>query len=172
MLLHQVVNDDAPSPRKLNATIPRDVETNRLKCLEKNPAGRYQTATELADDLRRFLNGEPILARPINAAERVWKWAVRRPLVASILTALALTILLGLAGVTWQWRRAPAGQSATACDDSTGPDSTRGTSRAVEAAIAGLKEFRQWTDPALQVMSLKLGTSRVRTLSLSAGSDE
>jgi serine/threonine protein kinase len=84
MVLQQVVNDDAPSPRKLNAAIPRDVETICLKCLEKNPTSRYQTATELADDLRRYLNGEPILARPVNAIERIWKWAVRRPFVANL----------------------------------------------------------------------------------------
>jgi formylglycine-generating enzyme required for sulfatase activity len=152
MLLHQVVNDEPPGPRKLNATIPRDVETICLKCLEKNPTRRYQTAAELADDLQRFLVGEPILARPINAIERVWKWAVRRPLVASILTALFLTISLGLAGVTWQWRRVLASQQRHAM---TQLDLIRHAEpRAVESAIEGLQEFRRWTSPALQTMSV------------------
>jgi serine/threonine protein kinase len=65
MLLHQVVNEEAPSPRKLNGSVPRDLEIVCLKCLEKDPKKRYTTAKQLAADLSRFVNGEPIEARPV-----------------------------------------------------------------------------------------------------------
>ena len=68
MLIVQILNEEPPSPRKLKATVSRDLETITLKCLQKDPAKRYQTAQELADDLKRFLKKEPIQARPIGRA--------------------------------------------------------------------------------------------------------
>ena len=65
MLLHQIIVEDVPAPRKLNGRVPKDLETICLKCLEKNADRRYQRARELADELHRFLKGEPIQARPI-----------------------------------------------------------------------------------------------------------
>lgn len=104
----QVVNHEPISPRMLNAKVPRDLETICLKCLEKEPSRRYATAAELAADLRHFLAGEPILARPISRTERAWRWCRRRPSLASLATALVLTILASFAAVTWQWRAAEA----------------------------------------------------------------
>ena len=103
MLVHQVVNEDAPSPRLFQSGIPRDLETICLKCLEKELSQRYTTAKDLADDLRRFLLGEAIRARPVTRLEHVWRWCQRRPAIASLSMGLAVAIVLGLVGVTWQW---------------------------------------------------------------------
>src|SRR5262249_10504119 len=69
-------------------------------CLEKEPRQRYSSAVALADDLRRFLNGEPILARPVSSWRRAVKWAHRRPLLAALLTALILTTILALVSLS------------------------------------------------------------------------
>ena len=106
MLLHQILFEDAPRPRRLNGRVPKDLETICLKCLEKDPNQRYQTARELGDDLRRFLRGQPVRARPITAAARTWRWSKRNPLLATLATALVVALISGLAGVTSLWIRA------------------------------------------------------------------
>ena len=96
MLLRQHVEDDAPSPRRLVAGIPRDLETIVLKCLEKEPRLRYPSARELAAELRRFLAREPILARPIGKPEQLWRWCRRQPVVAGLAAAVAVTLVAGI----------------------------------------------------------------------------
>jgi WD40 repeat protein/tetratricopeptide (TPR) repeat protein len=92
MLLHQVLHEEPRPPRKVNDKIPRDLETICLKAMAKAPARRYPSARELAEDLRRFLTGEPIRARPVGQFERLGRWCRRNPFlaVASSLTGLAL----------------------------------------------------------------------------------
>ncbi len=87
--------DDAPDPRKLNRHVPRDFATICLKCLERDPNRRYAGAGALAADLRRFLNGEPVVARPLSRAARVARWAKRKPALA---TAAALAAVVAVAG--------------------------------------------------------------------------
>jgi hypothetical protein len=79
MIMHQVIHDEPPGPRKLNANIPKDVETVVLKCLEKNPTDRYPGASDFADDLRRFLANEPISARPVGRLENMVRWSRKHP---------------------------------------------------------------------------------------------
>ncbi len=110
--LQDVVNQEPVSPRLLNPSVPRDLETLCLKCLEKEPARRYQTAEALAADLDRFLRAEPIRARPVGRAEKVWRWCQRRPAVAGLLVALHVALTVGLAGILWQWQRATKGELA------------------------------------------------------------
>ncbi|MHB9048253.1 MAG: WD40 repeat domain-containing serine/threonine protein kinase [Pirellulales bacterium] len=99
MLVMQILDDEPPSPRKLNGRVPRDLETITLRCLEKSPDRRYATARELADELGRYLDGEPIHARPIGRIARGWRWCRRRPLVASLGAAVAVLLLaVGIAG--------------------------------------------------------------------------
>lgn len=92
----QVLKDEAVSPSRLCRGIPRDLEIVCLHCLRKDPADRYPTAAELADDLRRFREGLPVKARPVPWWERLWKWTRRRPAAA----ALLLVSLLAVCGVT------------------------------------------------------------------------
>src|SRR5262245_29890371 len=99
MLLHQVLHDEPRPPRDLNDKIPRDLQTVCLKAMAKEPHRRYQSAAELADDLRRFLKGEPIKARPVGRLGRAWLWAKRRPAVAGLSAGLALTAALAFAAV-------------------------------------------------------------------------
>ncbi len=106
--LAQVMYDDAVPPRRLRPGVPRDLEMICLKCLHKDPRGRYASARELADDLRRFLDDEPIRARPVGAGERAVKWARRRPAGAALLAVLVLVAVVGFPGVTWLWWRAEA----------------------------------------------------------------
>jgi serine/threonine protein kinase/WD40 repeat protein len=90
----QLLHDEPLSPFRLRPNLPPDVVTICMKCLEKLPRKRYQTALELADDLERFRAGKPIRARPVRFPERVYRWCRRRPLVAGLLalcTLLALT---------------------------------------------------------------------------------
>jgi WD40 repeat protein len=99
MLLHQVRHEEPRPPRRLNDKIPRDLETICLKSLAKQPAWRYRTAGQLAEDLRRFLRGEPSQARPVGRAERLWRWARRNPALAGV-TGLAVASLLALAALS------------------------------------------------------------------------
>jgi WD40 repeat protein len=101
MVVHQVLQEEPRPPRRINDKIPRDLETVCLKAMAKQPARRYATAGELADDLRRFLNGEPVRARPAGRAERLWRWCRRNPVVATLLGAVALSLLAGTAVSTY-----------------------------------------------------------------------
>jgi tetratricopeptide (TPR) repeat protein len=104
--LGQVRQDEPVPPRRLQPTVPRDLETICLKCLRKEPGRRYATARDLAEDLRRFLAAEPIRARPVGTGERVVVWCRRKPGMAALLAALVLVFLAGLSGVLWQWQHA------------------------------------------------------------------
>jgi serine/threonine protein kinase len=96
MLMLQVLHDEPKAPRRLNDRIPRDLETICLKAMAKAPARRYATGQEMASDLRRYLRGEPILARPIGRLERLGRWCWRNPVATSLLVAITLGSAAGL----------------------------------------------------------------------------
>jgi WD40 repeat protein/tetratricopeptide (TPR) repeat protein len=93
MLIVQVIQDEPRPPRRLNDKVPRDLETICLKAMAKSPGKRYATAREFGDDLRRWLRGEPIVARPIGSVERLWRWCRRYPAVASLAAAVAVLLV-------------------------------------------------------------------------------
>lgn len=108
-VLRQVTTTDPAPPRLLNAAIPRELETICLKCLAKDIPRRYPTAQGLADELDRFLRGEPIFARPVGAVGKTVKWCRRNPRLAGAMGVTLLSLLAGFLGVGWQWQRAEAG---------------------------------------------------------------
>jgi hypothetical protein len=97
--LHLVTEAEPLSPRALVSSVPRDLETICLKCLEKDPTKRYPTAQALAEELERFERNEPILARPVGATGKVWRWCQRKPAIAAAL-ALSFASLLVVAVVS------------------------------------------------------------------------
>jgi WD40 repeat protein len=103
--LVQVRLQDPVSPSRLQPKLPRDLVTICLTCLRKEPHRRYASAEALAEDLRRFLDGHSIQARPISAVERAVKWVRRKPAIAALLAAVVLVAAAGFAGVVWQLRK-------------------------------------------------------------------
>jgi serine/threonine protein kinase len=107
-LVKQVMHDEPPRPRKVNPSVPRDLETVVLKAIARDPAHRYQTPAEMAEDLKRFVEDRPVRARRVSEAEKFWRWCRRNPLAASLLAGIVLVFLAGFAAVSWQWREAAA----------------------------------------------------------------
>jgi eukaryotic-like serine/threonine-protein kinase len=99
--VRQVIEQEPVPPRQLEPRVPHDLETICLKCLEKDPTRRFSSAAELADDLSRFVDGDPILARPTPAWERAWKWARRRPAIVALLGVSALAVLGMVLFIVW-----------------------------------------------------------------------
>ena len=94
VLLEKAQFEEPPRPRTLDRTIPADLETICLKCLEKNPVRRYQSAGEVAEELRRFVRSEPIHARPISTAARFGRWCRRNPVIPALFVSLVLVVLM------------------------------------------------------------------------------
>ncbi|HWX19839.1 MAG TPA: protein kinase [Candidatus Binatia bacterium] len=105
-ILLQVQTTEPVPPRRLNPSVPADLQTICLKCLQKEPARRYSSARALGQDLGHFLANEPIQARPVSAPQKLWLWCRRHPGPALLSTALLVAVVLGLGGVLLEWRRA------------------------------------------------------------------
>ncbi len=93
--MRQVIDQEPLSLRHFNLRIDRDLQTICMTCLQKEPQRRYASAQALADDLGRYLNGEPILARRVGSAERLWRWCRRNPLVAGLTGLVAASLVVG-----------------------------------------------------------------------------
>src|SRR5262249_45412218 len=106
--LVQVVAEEPAPPRRLRPGVPRDLETICLRCLEKEPARRYASAADLADDLGRFLRGEPVQARPVGRLARLGRWCRRNPSLAAVLACafIALGAASGFACKAYQDQQA------------------------------------------------------------------
>jgi WD40 repeat protein/predicted Ser/Thr protein kinase len=104
-ILHQATDTEPVAPRLLNPKLPRDLETICIKCLAKEPRGRYASAQALADDLGFFLRGESIAARPAGATEKFLRWCRRKPALATALGACAAILFAGVTGILWQLKQ-------------------------------------------------------------------
>ena len=111
--MRKVLDEEPIPPSQLNPAVSRDLETICLKCLEKEPERRYRSARAVVEELERFQRGEPIQARPVSRAEQIWRWCKRKPAIAGLSAAAALAVVIGLAGVVWQWRRAEFSRKET-----------------------------------------------------------
>jgi WD40 repeat protein/tRNA A-37 threonylcarbamoyl transferase component Bud32 len=146
--LRQVVDQEPVPPRQLNAAVSRDLETVCLKCLEKDPRKRYPSATALVEDLDRFLRGEPIHARPVGQAERLLRWCRRNRLVASLLAAVALSLLVGLVLTSYFAVRARTGEREALAEKQL-------SDRRWYASEINLAQ-RAWQDGQLSVLRTRL----------------
>src|SRR5262249_48515414 len=101
-VLDLVRHQEPVPPSRLRSRLPASLETICLKCLQKDPERRYSTANDLAEDLRRFLDHKPIVARPVSRPERFWLWTKRHPAVAALSAVLSTVVVVSLAIVSWQ----------------------------------------------------------------------
>jgi len=107
-LVAAVVAGDPISPRRLDPSLPHDLETIALRALAHDRTKRYLSAAAMAEDLERWLAGRPITARPVSFAERAWRWSHRNKKLSVMTVALAVTASLGVSGIVAEWRRAEA----------------------------------------------------------------
>ncbi len=134
-VFHQVQDEEPTPPRRLEPRIPRDLETVCLKALAKDPAGRYPTARALADDLARYLRGQPVRARPVGRLTRLARWCRRRPAVVGLAASLAL----GITGAAWESRR--AGSPSQGAEHQAGVDLDQAELAIFEFARLSLQDF-------------------------------
>jgi WD40 repeat protein len=160
--LLQVVHQEPAPPRQSRPTLSRDLNTICLKCLKKEPSQRYQSAEALADELQRFLDCQPILARSTTLPERAIKWTKRHPVMASLTGALALVVFLSFVLITALWREAEKRAFAEGDARKTAEEGTIREERArikAEEGEAREEQARKRNEHLLASMALDQGTA-------------
>jgi len=161
MVIQQVLREEPVALRRLNDAVPRDVQTICLKAMAKEPDRRYQTAGELGDDLQRWLNGEPIHARPVRRAEKAWQWCKRKPALATVTAALVAALVVGFVGVFSQWRRAETNLVVADQQRGNAENSLRGALETVNQFCVDVSEDVLLNEPGMQPLRKQLlGSAR------------
>jgi WD40 repeat protein/tRNA A-37 threonylcarbamoyl transferase component Bud32 len=161
MLILQIQRDEPPRPHKLNAKISRDLETITLKCLEKESAKRYPTAQALADDLKRWLEGKPIVARPIGHVARGWRWCKRNPALARLASVVVVLLTISSIGATLVAARMAQVASAARAAAETIASQEATTRRLLYASDMNLAEAA-WQDAQIERVAQLLGQHEPR----------
>jgi WD40 repeat protein/HEAT repeat protein len=159
----QVIEKEPDPPRALNSAADPDLAVIALKCLDKEPAKRYASAAALADDLDRWANGEPILARPAPAWEKGWKWARRHPAAAVLLATCVLALAAGVAGLAASRERIAEEQRATSHALGLRTEALQEKSAALVEQAASLKreqEARAQAADALEKLKEEQGRTK------------
>jgi eukaryotic-like serine/threonine-protein kinase len=156
-LMRRVMSEEPDRLRGLVPRLPHDLETIVTKAMDRDPARRYPTAAALAEDLQRFLEDKPIKARRAGAAEQMWRWGRRNPAVASLAAGLLLALVAGLAGVTWQWRKAVANLGMAEA-------SNRKAQARFDLAMAAVKAFTTGASEDVLLREKQLAGLRQRLL--------
>jgi hypothetical protein len=144
--LRQVISRDPVPPRQLNRSVPRDLEAICLVCLRKEPDRRYASARSLADDLARFLEHAPTLARPVGLPGFLWGWCRRRPAAAGLVGVVALfllTVLVLAPAAAWSFARAARLESQHAEDERLAKEQAQIGQRRAEEEATRLRTARQ-----------------------------
>ncbi|HEV3022008.1 MAG TPA: SUMF1/EgtB/PvdO family nonheme iron enzyme [Pirellulales bacterium] len=158
--IRQVIEAEPVAIRRLNPAIPRDLETICLKCFRKELAKRYSTAAALAADLERWLEGKPIVARPVGRRERAWLWCKRRPAVATLSAAVVVILVVGSLVA---WERLNAVRAAELVESLATADAAE-----VAQIIKRLRAYGRWAKPLLatELTQAKDGSAKKLHLSL------
>ena len=135
-MIQDITHTEPVPPQRIDPNIPPDIATIVLKAMEKESARRYASADELADDLQRFIDEEPIRARQTGPIERLLRWRRRQPALASMVALVLTVTVVGFAAVVWQWRSAVAARNTAQTERDRADDQKR---RADERATEALR---------------------------------
>lgn len=165
-LVHKMLEYEPSRPRSHDRAVDPDLEIICLKCLEKDPARRYASASDLADDLDRWLDGKPIVARPASVAERIVKYVRRRRALSAMVGLLAAAVAMGSGGVVWQWQEAVAArgglQIALAAAQKSEEEALKSEDQALNLAYAAKINLaeRDWRDANVTGVQRQLAETR------------
>src|SRR5262249_52948712 len=148
-LVKRVMHDEPVRPRKLNAAVPRDLETVVLKAIARDPAHRYQTPAAMAEDLKRYIEDRPIRARRVSSVERLARWARRNRGLAASLSAVALltvAVAIGSTLAAFHFQRQEQTQKQLAAKNLTLADQREAAIRLAEKRSGEIQQNLYWAE--------------------------